>query len=142
MPIVFYFNKHEKLMVSRYSGIINDGHFVNSYKMVFENPNFELGFDELVDLTGLDSLKLTFDGIDQVQNLVCEKRTDSTTDFKTAIVYETGVQFGFARMYKLYNPDKSCEDVMVFKTKPEALRWLNRDPDLIKEYDTWEKLIT
>ena len=141
MPIMFYINRDEKLMVSRYAGNIFDEVFVNSYKTLLSDTKYKLGIDELVDTTELTKgIHITKIGIKEVQELVAQKYFNSKHTFRTAVVAPEDSFFGVARMYELYNEEEAPEQVMVFRTMLEALKWLKKEPRLIQDVESWEKV--
>ena len=142
MPITFYLNRDEKLMVSRYVGDVGDDNFIHSYKTVLRSGKFEPGFDELVDMTKMTYFTITTKGIYGVQSLVEEIYATSTHIVRKAVVAPKIMHFGMARMYELHNKEQSSEEVMVFRTMLEALKWLKREHSLIQDVESWEKVTT
>ncbi|CAB1059457.1 hypothetical protein D1BOALGB6SA_4219 [Olavius sp. associated proteobacterium Delta 1] len=142
MPITFFINRDEKLMVSRYVGDIDDNSFILSYKTMLRSGKFELGFDELVDMTKLKNFTITWEGVKGVQSLVDEKFANSTNTVRTAVVALENLPFGLARMYELYKEERLPEEIMVFRTMLEALKWLKREHSLIQDVESWERVTT
>ena len=125
MGITFYPNQEEGYFVSKFTGEITDDELVNSYKDYFENENWISLLIELVDLSELERIKVTNEGIRRlvkyIENLFIERGISS---YYTAIYAPHDLHFGLSRIYEVL-ANGSSEYVMVFRNLNDAISWIN-----------------
>jgi hypothetical protein len=92
------------------------------------SPYVDLRYDLLVEITELDPGSL---GSDDVRNIVgfLERHKEQLKPKKHAIIAESPVSFGFARMYQILAEDFLPMSVRVFGARDQALKWLRDEKE-------------
>lgn len=86
-------------------------------KQLEAEPDFDPGYQVLLDLTGLDASRLYYAHINAISHGIDPFLPTS----RRAIVATEDVNFGIARMHALIRGE---ENTRVFTTRREALAWL------------------
>lgn len=90
------------------------------------HPDHGAGFDQLVDLTGVDGLVVTVEGVKLAARLT-DTWADHIGGCKLAIVTSSVVAYGMARMFSAYASQSL--DIRIYKDLGEARRWLGLDEE-------------
>jgi hypothetical protein len=110
-------------VLSTYSGVITDSDLAEHMEALSLEPDFCEDFDQLVEVSSDSLIEVTREGI--------RSNVDSHpfgSGSRRAIVVVTDVGFGMSRMFQILR-DANPDEVGVFRSKEEALRWLAEDPD-------------
>jgi hypothetical protein len=125
MPIDYKVFFDRKLVYARCHGTLTDGD-VSSYQgEVWSNTDVQ-GFDEIVDLSGVELIELpSFARMKQFAAMAAKMDAPSTSS-KLAIAAVTDIQFGLGQMYAGWrNSDQhATKQVQVFRSLPDAMSWL------------------
>lgn len=125
MAIAHKIYPDKRLVVSTWSGAFNDDVILPPYVALYQNPLWQPGFDEIVDMRGVDVRKVTSAGLRNFINALGQYYTHS---FRTAIVAPADLPYGLARVYQVFSAE-SPEEVMVFRSITKAVNWLGLDPE-------------
>ena len=132
MPAIHHIDKKNKLIITTWEGEPTTLDLSDSFKVyqrdIKSKPEF-FDYDELVDFSKNECFKLSSDGLRALSNLATSF-DESVANSKLAIVVNTILSFGLARMYELYRslgPKK--KEIRVFKNKSSALTWLGYKND-------------
>ena len=89
------------------------------------DPAFNPDYRQLVDLTAVSGISAPFDAI---RHFASDQRGDPFSGKShRAIVAPHDLTFGVARMYEALREDKDNGALRVFRSLPEALKWLELD---------------
>jgi hypothetical protein len=114
------------LVFARGFGALTDAGFFGYQTEVWSSPDFA-GYDELIDMTNVDSAVLPT----RAQELASTSAHDDLTSGggRLAIVAPQDWAYGLGRMYETYRhlEPKSTKQVAVFRTLAEALAFLGWD---------------
>ena len=118
MPAIHHIDKKNKLIITTWEGEPTTLDLSDSFKVyqrdIKSKPEF-FDYDELVDFSKNECFKLSSDGLRALSNLATSF-DESVANSKLAIVVNTILSFGLARMYELYRslgPKK--KEIRVFK---------------------------
>ena len=123
MPIRSRIDASRRLVTTVAEGIVTDDDIRAFRRDVAADPEFEPSFDQLVDMTGVERVDVSFDlRVDVVETSLF------TEGSRRAIVAPEPHQMGFARQYALMSSGGGRRDtVMVFASREEAEAWLEID---------------
>ena len=128
MPIDYHIDHARRLVVARGNGVLTGADIFGYQREVWSRPEV-IGYDELVDMSGVKEIVTTSPTSDNFRALASESAaTDPPeTPTKFAIVAGEELAFGLARMYQTYRElePKSTKEVRVFRTLAEAMVYLN-----------------
>ncbi|MCG8590482.1 MAG: hypothetical protein MJE66_14425 [Proteobacteria bacterium] len=123
MPIDYRIDAARKVLVAEGHGQIRDEDLLDYARRMFADPGRHLAAHELVDLTrASDDSEITADGIRELAEY-WRGRYDLITGGRLAIVANSEVAYGLARMYQLMRDD-GPDRIRVFRSLDEAWEWL------------------
>jgi hypothetical protein len=127
MPANHYIDEEEKIIFTEWCGEPSDSDLVEALNIYFRDiknrPELD-GFNELVNFSNTKGLKLSITALIELGKIA--SKFDKPTDTKLAIVVNSSLAYGLARMYGIYrnhNP-QSRKEAQVFRSKLEAMVWL------------------
>jgi hypothetical protein len=125
MKIKYQIDHEQRLVLARARGILTEDDITDYQREAWSRDDV-VGYDELLDLTEVEQVKLTStDSIEEFARLAISMDVQTTTRF--AIVADQDLLFGLGRMYETYrNLDRqSTKQAGVFRSREEALTWLD-----------------
>jgi hypothetical protein len=126
-----YMIEREALMVCRPRGVLDASEAAQIVEFVeIKETEMETGFDRFIDLTQLDSIKLS---AADVKELAGRRRTFNPNEFrvKSAFFVTHPLTYGIAHMYEqLLNSTRI--EVHVFSELEEAAAWLLVKPQRLR----------
>lgn len=138
MPIIHRIRKDLELIVSVHIGAVPDDEFIGSYRALYDEPDFEIGFDQLVDLRQAQSNMRSASAVQTIALIVEQRHKGSMHSPKTAIITTSDVSFGLSRMYQAFS-DSVPGERRIFKAPDAALAWLGAPADVLDELDAQPK---
>ncbi len=134
MPITYRVHPVHRLVVARAEGHLTIDDFTGYMREAWTKPDV-VGFNELVDVTGQESLADPTG--DQLQALarMSAQLEPPVPGVKTAVVASDDLLYGLGRMYEAFRATAqgSTRTVGVFRTRTEALAFLGLDPQVDSE---------
>ncbi|MCW8826387.1 MAG: hypothetical protein OQK78_08175 [Gammaproteobacteria bacterium] len=128
MPAKYDINKAEQVITISWEGEANNYEFIEALKKyqsdIRGNSEYD-DFNELLDFCGVNGSKLTSKGLLHVAQMAA-KTDRKEHPIKMAIVVNTIISHGFAKIYETYrrfNP-RNKKIVRIFRSRNEALSWL------------------
>jgi hypothetical protein len=119
LGVQFTIDIHQKLVVSTYSGEINDADLFDVAPLIASHPDFDPMFSEIVDFSGVTS--------GTVSSLAIERKARQESIFsptsKHAVITPQAHLFGLARMFAVY-AEPTKPNIMVVRTINEARQFL------------------
>lgn len=131
MPINYRIDSEQKIVWTKASGVLTDQELLEHKRRLAQDPNFKSGMRELSDVSEIEKLEVTPEGITR---FVMQDKADvmSLGDFKLAIVASADEVFGMARMYQIFT-EKNIPRIGVFRDLEEARAWLEiESPPLLE----------
>jgi hypothetical protein len=126
-----YMIERDALMVGRPRGVLDATEALQIVEFVeVKEKEMESGFDRFIDLTQLESIKLS---AAEVAALADRRRTFNPNDIrvKSAFMATHPLSYGIARMYEqMLNSDRI--EVQVFSELEEAAAWLLVKPQKLR----------
>ncbi len=126
MPITYTIHTDLGLVVTRFTGHVTDGEFVDLYGTMLHDDDYALGTNELADLRIAESLNLSAVALRRVEEITRQRYGDSGKSFRTAIIAPRDPLYGIGRMYEVF-AEEGPENVKVCRDPLEALQWLDLD---------------
>jgi hypothetical protein len=127
MPISHEIDAENRLVVARASGVLTHDDIVAYQRDVWSQEEV-LGFDEIVDVSGVD--RIAFESSRRVSEIaaIAAERDSKSDPSRLAIVAPTPETYGLARMYQTFRETTpgSTRSVNVVRTLAEAHKWLGK----------------
>jgi hypothetical protein len=125
MPIHYQIHTDKRLVVARGSGVFTDEDVFRYQREVWSRPEVA-GFDELVDMTAVESIAVP--SAARVRDLAALSASmdPPSAPSRMAIVAPQDIAYGLGRMYEANREmdERSTKKVEVFRTLEEALAFL------------------
>ncbi|MGI9627840.1 MAG: hypothetical protein ACR2QM_13470 [Longimicrobiales bacterium] len=118
------------LLVTRFSGVVDDGQLVGVYTELVGHPEWRAGLDEFADLRGADLTAVSSEGLRRVAELSERLHSGADKVPRTAVLVDQDVNFGLGRMYEAFSAE-SPETLQLFRDLDAALEWLGVPPDVL-----------
>ena len=134
MPIQYQIKPDEKLVILVHIGTVNDDEFLSFYKALYENPQFDISYNQLVDLRKTESSVRSTAALREFANIAEQYYSDVSAQPKIAVVAPEDISFGLARMYEVFS-DSVPWKFSVFRDIDTALEWLGVSKKLIDDID-------
>lgn len=116
------------MVVTSFVDSVSDEEFLSLYCRLYADPDYVVGMDELVDLRFVTKFDVASASLYRVNDIVQARYADSPGVItKTAITAPIDHAYGIGRMYEAISSE-SAEEVQVFRSREEGLRWLRPDP--------------
>ena len=129
MPITITVNTAERVRYSVMSGSVSDKELLDAYAQSLEAADFDPSLNGLVDARLVRQMDVTPAGLRRLADLI--QRVDRfQLPTKVAIVAESDVAFGMARMYQSIRASGGApSEHRVFREMAEARAWLGLGPE-------------
>ena len=128
MSVKHHIDNINRLIISDWKGDADADKFVDSILKYQEklrnNPEYS-SFDEIVNLTKMKGLKLSFHDLKKISNLTAS--LDGTISTKLVFIVSTKLAYVLAKVYMIVrklNP-KSRKQLNVFFDEFDGLKWIN-----------------
>jgi hypothetical protein len=131
MPIVCKFKPDVRLIIIKHIGTISDEEFLHSYKTFIGDTRFDKSFNLLVDLQQANSAIRSSSVLNKLANFVRKQYTDAASYPKIAVIVQSNLSFGLARMFESFSYNVPF-DFKIFRTRNAALDWLGLSADLLE----------
>jgi hypothetical protein len=134
MPISYHLRPEEKLVVLIHDGFVTNGEFKSFYKSLYEDNQFDLSFNMLVDLRQAESSVRSAETLQESAEFMKRQYESTTATPKVAVVAPEDISFGLARMYEAFSEEVPWE-FEVFRATDAALAWLGLPDSLMNDLD-------
>lgn len=123
MPITYEWNKG--FLTSSFTGIVTNEELIEHGRKLSDDSNIIPQIVEFVDLSSVDEMKLTKEGLQHLIGIVNANR-EKFNGQKVAIFAPNPTEYGFSRMYQSwYEMNDPPGEVRVFHSKEDAMEWLD-----------------
>lgn len=128
MSAIHHIDHDAKVILTSWEGIANDNGIIDAldnYQKNIQNHPEYIDYNEIIDTTHASSIKLTPKGINTLGTLA-SKTDPNQPNKKLAIIVNSNLAFGLARMYVTYRSFslKASKDIRIFKNEKDALDWV------------------
>ena len=130
MPAKHHIDDNNKLIITKWMGKLDDAEMIRVYleylKSIKTLPQYT-SYNEIADFSKADKISLSVEGIKKVGEIASTAdRDDVKTKF--AIVVNSNLAFGLARMYQVYRSfsPRANKELRVFKKETDAFEWIKR----------------
>ena len=131
MPATHKINHKKKLITTTWRGeatdrLLNDA--LQEYHRLLASEPALLEYDEIVDFSDVETRNISTQGLIQLTQLALNIDLDRSESTRMAIVVNSMLSFGLARMYEIYRglSSNSKKELQVFRSLQEAKSWLIR----------------
>ena len=124
MPITYRVDHARRIVFATGSGTLTDSDVFGYQGEVWSRPDLR-GYDELVDMTGVEHIVVP--SADRVRELAkVSASMDAATSSKFAIIAPATLAYGLGRMFQTYREmeTRSTKEVGVFRNQHEAFAFL------------------
>lgn len=121
--IAFSIDTDTRRRVATFTGRIGDRELFDAYASLVNEPAYDPSLDDLIDLRAVTHMGVTGAGLHRLIAMYDQRDSDG---FRTraAIVAPTDVLYGVARMFQALRGDETPEEIEVFRSMDDAMRWL------------------
>jgi hypothetical protein len=119
MPAYFKIDKERRLVMSTGAGVFTMTDALAHQENLLKNPDFEPNFSQLMDLTHITEVDLTSEDLRTLS-----QRSIFSRDSRRAILVNSDVVFGLARMFEALREYYGEEGIRVFRNLDDALEWV------------------
>ena len=122
--ITIVFDKIARRRIITFKGDVGDSHFFEFFSDQIQQPDYDHGADDLVDLIGVTKLGLTSDGLQQIMSIFSQA-DELGHKTRLAIVAPSDETYGVSRMYQMMRGDDAPEEIRIFRELAHATAWLD-----------------
>ena len=130
MPITHRILEQEKLVISHWTGILDDAEILAAYRSLYEDKRWKPGFNEIADLREANIEAITGHGLFRLSKLVDDFVGSVCSEFKTAVIFPKKYHSKPFILYDAFT-EKTSEDVRVFTDLESAYKWLGVDVSIL-----------
>jgi len=124
MKVKHSIDKQRRLVLTTAEGCVTFDDVTEHQDRLLADPDFDLNFDQLIDMTNVTTLDVSADGA----RMIAHRRIFSPKS-RRAIVATKPHIFGMGRMMEIYHEDVVHTETEVFYSMDEALQWLRREEE-------------
>ena len=130
MPANHHIDHKTKLIVTRWEGIARDFEIIDAikkYQEEIQNKPDYIHYNEVVDFRKMTSTQITVEGIKKIAH-IASTTVHSETTRKLALIVNSNLAFGLARMYETYRKfsKNANKEIGVFKNEKDAFEWVQK----------------
>jgi len=118
LPVSYLIDQNQRLVVSRLSGTVTQTEVFEHNRTLRADPDFNPGYRQLVDCTGVTEVLLSTTTINAVSH-----SQFFTPGTRRAFIATSDLAFGLARMFAL-SAEASGQTIEVFRERRVAEEWL------------------
>jgi hypothetical protein len=119
MPATYEIDKERRLVVSTATGPFAMADGLAHQERLRKDPDFDPGFSQLMDLTAVTEYEI---GVAEIQVLAQRGLFSSVS--RRAIVVQSDLGYGLARMFEMFRENAGELGIRVFRDREEALDWV------------------
>ena len=130
MPVEYTIHPDLGIVVTRFSGRVNDAEFVDLYRRMLADDRYVLGTNELADLREVESFAVSSGALRRVEQITRDRYAGSDVTFRSAVLAYLDHAYGVGRMYEVF-AEEGPENARACRDPAEALEWLGLAPDAL-----------
>ena len=119
MPAYFRIDKEHRLVLTTISGVFTLADGLAHQEKLLKDPDFAPTFSQLIDFTQVTKVQV---GIEEVRRLA--QPSIFSSDARRAILVNSELAFGLARMFVVFRESSGEKGVRVFRVLDDALSWV------------------
>ena len=124
MPVRYKILPENNLVVVHYTGVLTLEDISSVRKEGASDPDFSPDYHVIDDITGVTSTKINFDDLSHISG-----KSVASKGVKRALVAETELQFGMARMYQTLS-ESHGQKFQIFRGYDAAFEWITESGEL------------
>jgi hypothetical protein len=118
MPATYRIDPAHRVVWSHGWGVVTNEELAAHSRRLRDDPRFKPDFRQLQDLSDVDTMQVTVDGL-----AVVAKLNPFGAGARRAVVVGTDVAYGLARAHEMLRGDPA-DSLVVFRDRAAALEWL------------------
>lgn len=119
MPASYKIDKERRLVISTGTGVFLAADALDHQERLCKDPDFDPTFSQLMDLTQITEYNI---GLDDMHKLA--QREVFAPESRRAIVVQTDLAYGLARMFEMLRENAGELGIRVFRNLDEAFDWV------------------
>ena len=119
MPVFYKIDKEHRLVMTTASGVFGFAEMLAHQDLLLGDPDFDPTYSQLLDFTHVTKVELD---AEDVRKLAA--RSVFWPCSRRAILVNTDVEFGFARMFEMLRENAGEKGIRVFRNLDDALAWV------------------
>jgi hypothetical protein len=119
MPAYFKIDNERRLVMSTIAGVFTLADGLAHQEKLLKHPDFDPGFSQLLDCTHVARVELTPEDVRRLA-----QTSIFSPDARRAILVESDLAFGLARMFVIFRESFGEKGIRVFRNLDEALYWV------------------
>ncbi len=119
MPAFYKIDKERKLVMTTYSGVLTLAEALGHQEKLPKDPDFDPSFSQLFDVTHVTDVQLTAEDVRRLA-----RTSVFSPDSRRAIVVDSDLKFGLARMFEVLRDTMGEKGIRVFRNLEDALDWI------------------
>lgn len=109
-----------------FSGPIHDRDLLEAFEALL-SADYDASADDLIDLSAVTHMGVTSAGLHRLLAMY-EEREETGHRTRNAIIAPTDVLYGVSRMFQALHGDDKPDELEVFRSRDDALRWIENRP--------------
>jgi len=119
MPAFYKIDKERKLVMTTHSGVLTIADALGHQEKLPKDPDFDPSFSQLFDVTHVTDVQLTAEDVRRLA-----RTSVFSPDSRRAIVVDSDLKFGLARMFEVLRDTMGEKGIRVFRNLEDALDWI------------------
>jgi hypothetical protein len=119
MPLSYVIDKQQRLVVASFWGACTMSDALELRRQILKDDNFDPNFAQLTDLSAVTSINVRPGEVRMLAWM-----SPFSPDSRRAIVADSQLTFGLARIYETLRSLRGDRHVRVFHNRDEALAWI------------------
>jgi hypothetical protein len=119
LPAFYMIDKERRVVMTTASGVFTLADALRHQDNLLQDPDFDASFSQIMDLTHVTRFDVEAGDLRKMA-----KRNVFSPESRRAIIVNTDLGYGYARMFELLRESHGETGVRVFRTLEEALEWV------------------
>jgi hypothetical protein len=119
VPTFYKIDRQRRLVMTTYSGVLTLTDALGHQQSILNDPDFDPNFSQLFDVTHVTDVQLSADDVRELA-----RKTVFAADSRRAILVNTDLKFGLARMFAVFRDSLGEKGIRVFRDLEDALDWV------------------
>jgi hypothetical protein len=119
MPAYYRIDKERRFVMSTISGVFTLADGLAHQEKLLKDPDFYIHFSQLLDCTQVTEMQLEPEDVRRLA-----QRSIFASDARRAILVDSDLAFGLARMFVMFRETLGEKGIRVFRNLDDALHWV------------------
>jgi hypothetical protein len=119
MPVFYKIDKEHRLVMTTASGVFGFADMLGHQDLLLRDPDFDPAYSQLLDFTHVTKVEMDSEDVRKLA-----ARSVFWPCSRRAILVDTDIEFGFARMFEMLRENAGEKGIKVFRDLDDALSWI------------------